>query len=376
MNNIVIMPDSFKGTLSSTDICNLTEKYIHNYFPNCKVTKIPVADGGEGTVQCLLQAKGGESKIIRVKGPFFDEINAAYALLDNKETAIIELASAAGLPMVEDRKNVMDTTTYGVGQLIKDALYEGANKIIIGLGGSCTNDGGCGLAAALGIKFYDESGHTFIPVGRTLKDIVHIDASNCILKKTPAEVIVMCDIDNPLYGLTGAAYIFGPQKGADADQVIYLDAGLRHLAAVILKDLNCRIDEIPGGGAAGGAGAGLVAFAGGKLQMGIDTVLDVVNFNSIAAGADYVITGEGRLDSQSLRGKVIIGIAKRAKMINVPVIAIVGDIGSNIQTAYDMGVTAIFSTNCVAVDFSVAKTRAEADYCTTIDNLLRLVASI
>lgn len=372
MKKAILMPDSFKGTMSSSEICAIMRQRILEYFPDCAVSSIPVADGGEGTVDCFLEAMGGERISVRVKGPFMEDIDSFYGIVQTScKTAVIEMAAAASLPMVSGRENPRVTTTYGVGQLIRHAIENGCKKLIVGLGGSCTNDMGAGAAAGAGAKFFDKSGKEFVPTGATLEQIANIDLSELNILFQGIEVVAMCDIDNPLYGPTGAAYVFAPQKGADADTVKLLDANLVAAADTVKARLGIDVADIPGAGAAGGMGAGMVAFFGARLMPGIETVLDTVDFDRIAADADFIFTGEGKIDSQSLRGKVVIGIAGRAKKLNTPVIAVVGDIGDNMEPAYEMGVSAIFSTNRVAVDFSKAKLRAKSDMSLTMDTVLR-----
>lgn len=376
MRKILLIPDSFKGTMSSSEICQIIESEITKHFPAAEIISIPVADGGEGSVDAFLRAVGGVKRTLNVKGPFFDDMQSFYGLIDEGRTAVIEMSACAGLPLVEDRKNPLETTTFGVGQLMADALDRGCEKIIMGLGGSATNDGGCGAAAALGARFYDKDGEAFVPVGGTLADIAEIDTSGMHPGIKKVEIITMCDIDNPLYGPTGAAHIFGPQKGADAKTVELLDAGLIHLCEAAEKHLDIIPSDTPGAGAAGGMGYGMAVFFGSRLQMGIETVLDTVRFDSLLSDADLVFSGEGKLDTQSLRGKVVIGVARRTKKAGVPLIAVVGDIGENVEPAYDMGVTGIFSTNRVAVDFKQAKARAKSDLALTVDNLLRFIKSM
>jgi len=373
MKKVLLIPDSFKGTMSSAEICDIMERAILENYKDIDIVKIPVADGGEGSVDAFLAAMGGEKVKIKVKGPFFNEIDSFYGIIEGGKTAVIEMAAASGLPLVEGKANPSKTTTYGVGQLMEDALNKGCKKIIMGLGGSSTNDAGCGAAAALGVKFYDKDGKEFIPTGGTLKDVFRIDKSNINPLLKNVEIITMCDIDNPLYGENGAAYIFGPQKGADENMVKELDAGLRHIAGVIEKDMGEKIAGQKGAGAAGGMGAGMVAFFGSKLQMGIETVLDTVKFDELLSDADLVITGEGKIDHQSIRGKVVIGIAKRSKEKNVPLVAIVGDIGNGIDKAYELGVSGIFSINRVAVPYKEAKLRAKEDLYLTVDNLMKFL---
>ncbi|MEL7648949.1 MAG: glycerate kinase [Sedimentibacter sp.] len=376
MNKVVLIPDSFKGTLSSETICSIMADKVKKHFPDCRVVSIPVADGGEGSVDCFLAAVGGEKAAVTVKNPYFEDMQSFYGILKGGDTAVIEMASCAGLPLVEDRKNPLKTTTYGVGQLILAAAEGGCKKIIVGLGGSSTNDGGCGAAAAAGVKFLDRAGNEFIPVGGTLKDIASIDVSQCSKVLENIEIVTMCDIDNPMYGTSGAAYVFGPQKGADKDMVVELDEGLRLLCDVIRKDTGLDLKDVPGGGAAGAMGAGMIAFFGSWLQMGIETVLDTVGFDSVIEHADMIFTGEGKIDTQSLRGKVVIGVARRAKKKNVPVTVIVGGADEGIEEAYDMGVTSIFTINRLPQDFAVSRAKSRENMEATVDNVLRLIRSM
>lgn len=371
MKKFLLIPDSFKGTMSSAEICEIMEKAILKNVPDATVISIPVADGGEGSVDAFLKAVRGEKITARVKGPYYEDMEAFYGLIDNGNTAVIEMAACAGLPLVENNPDPCKTTTYGVGQLMKDAVKRGCKKIIMGLGGSCTNDAGTGAAAALGIVFTDKDGRTFIPVGGTLTNIAHIDMAKLMPELKDIEIVTMCDIDNPLYGENGAASVFGPQKGADPDKVKELDEGLRNLDQVIQADLRLSLSNLKGAGAAGGMGCGMVAFFGSALQMGIETVLDTVKFDELLKDADYVFSGEGKIDTQSLRGKVVLGVAKHTKKAGVPLIAIVGDIGDGIEEAYEKGVSGIFSINRVAAEYKDARKRAKEDLYLTVDNLMR-----
>ena len=375
MKKVILIPDSFKGTLSSGQICRIMEKKVKEYFPKCEAVKVPVADGGEGSVDCFLAAVGGEKKRVMVKGPYMEEMEAFYGILPDG-TAVIEMAACASLPLVEGRQNPEKTTTYGVGQLMLDAAESGCKKIVVGLGGSCTNDAGAGAAAAAGIRFYDASGTAFIPTGGTLKKVVRISLESMDerLKKIP--VVTMCDIDNPMYGKSGAAYIFAPQKGADEDMVRNLDDNLKKFAAVIEKETGKDVSQIPGGGAAGAMGAGMVAFFCSQLQMGIETVLDTINFDEMIKDADMIFTGEGKMDTQSLRGKVVIGVGKRAKEQKIPVTVVAGGAGSGIEDAYDMGISAIFTINRMPEDFSVSRYKSEENMELTMDNIMRFVKAV
>ena len=372
MKKAVLIPDSFKGTVSSARVCELMAERIEKIFPGCTVVSTPVADGGEGSVDAFLTAVGGE-KVVREAGPWIEKCESYYGLIDNGATAVLEMAAAAGLPMVGDRKDPRGTTTYGVGELLADAARSGAKRLVIGLGGSATNDGGCGAAAAAGVSFYNAAGEKFVPTGGTLIDIDRIDMSTRDKAFEAVEIVTMCDIDNPMYGTNGAAYIFGPQKGADPDMVVELDKGLRHLSEVIKRDVGVDVADIPGAGAAGAMGAGMVAFFGSRLQMGIETVLDTVGFDESISDADYIFTGEGKIDSQSLRGKVVIGVARRAVKQNKPVIAIVGGADYDVDAAYGEGVTAIFPINRLPQDFSVIKEHSEENLAFTVENVLRAI---
>ena len=372
----LLIPDSFKGTLSSRQICDLLQEAIKRHFPDAEVVSIPVADGGEGSVDAFLTALGGEKRYRTVKNPFFEDMQAYYGLLDNGQTAVVEMAACAGLPLAEGRRDPRVTTTYGVGQLMLDAAQQGAQRIIVGLGGSATNDGGCGAASAAGVKFYNAQGESFVPTGGTLCDVAELSLSGLSPALQNVAIITMCDIDNPMYGPTGAAYVFAPQKGADPDMVKELDDGLRHLAQRIACTLGRDESHTPGAGAAGAMGMGMLSFFGSKLQMGIQTVLDVVRFEELAADADYIITGEGKLDSQSLRGKVVIGVAQRAKALGKPVLAIVGGVDDEaVQEAFEQGVTAVFPINRLPQDFSVSRYHSEENLSHTADNIMRLLAA-
>ena len=372
MKKFVVIPDSYKGTLSSKQVCSIMQRKIEEHFPSSNVTCIPVADGGEGSVQAFLEAMGGELVKLQVAGPYGEKVDSFYGLLPDG-TAVIEMAAASGLPMVGNNKQAHKTTTYGVGELMLAAAQKGCKRIIMGLGGSATNDGGCGAAAALGVKFYDLAGNSFVPVGETLQDIVSIDVSTLAPEVKVLPIVTMCDIDNPLCGERGAAHVFGPQKGANPEQVQMLDKGLEHLAAVVKKDLGKDILNVPGAGAAGGMGGGMIAFFNSNLQMGIETVLDTVGFDTILEDASVVFTGEGCFDEQSMMGKVICGIIKRAKLKEVPVICVAGSIARIPENAYHRGLTAAFSINQKPLAFSEAAPLSEENLSQTMDNILRLL---
>lgn len=366
---IILAPDSFKGTMSSHTVCNTMKDAILSIVPDSTVVPIPVADGGEGSVDAFLEAVGGEKIDIKVTGPRFEKVDSFYGILPGN-VAIIEMAAAAGLPMMGEQLDVMGATTYGVGELMDDAIARGCKKIILALGGSATNDGACGAAAALGARFFNADGAQFVPTGATLSDIQRIDCSELDVKLWGITVEAMCDIDNPLCGERGAAAVFAPQKGATATDVELLDAGLLHLAQLL--EHRCKVEELAGSGAAGGMGGGSVAFFNAKLRMGIDTVLDTCSFESLLCDADLVLTGEGRLDSQSLGGKVAIGVARRAKKMGVPTVAVVGAIEDPIDAVYAEGVSAVFSINRKAQDFEKSKGNSTENLYRTMCDIIRL----
>ncbi len=373
MTKYLLVPDSFKGTMSSMDVINIMDKTIRKHDKEAHIHSIPVADGGKGSVDAFLYALGGERIEVTVKGPYDHPISSFYGLVDQGKTAVVEMAAAAGLPLVEDNKNPLKTSTYGVGELIVHALEKGVDKIILALGGVPPNDGGCGMASALGVRFLNSLGEVFIPVGGPLKDISKIDLSELDERLQNIQVTTMCDIDNPLYGPNGAAYIFGPQKGATPSTLPLLDDGLRHLAKTVKNDLDLDYAHVPGSGAAGGMGFGSMVFMKAKLQMGIEAVLDAVDFDQLLNQVDYVFTGEGQFDSQSLRGKVVIGVARRAKKKNVPVIALVGQIRGPLDEAYDLGVTSMFSINTKAEDFSVSRFSSKENLENVMENIIKIL---
>lgn len=376
MRKVVLIPDSFKGTMSSAEICQVMAEVICRHLPEAEVVQLPVADGGEGSVDAFLAAIGGQRVTERVTGPFAGElIDAFYARLPDG-TAVVEMAAAAGLPLVDGRPDPALATTAGVGELMLAALRAGARHLIVGAGGSATNDLGLGAAAALGVRFLDAQGAAFVPTGGTIDRIDRIDTSGLDPLVRQARITVMCDIDNPLHGERGAAHVFGPQKGASPDLVADLDRQLARGAELIRRDVGVDIADVPGAGAAGGLAGGLMAFAGAELRQGIDVVLDAVDFEAVLADADLVFTGEGKIDSQSLSGKVVVGVGRRAAPLGVPVVAVVGDIADGFEPVYDEGVSAVFSINNLAIDFARAKMRARQDLALTMDSILRLLAVV
>ena len=373
LKKCIVLSDSFKGTLSSREICRIAKQVFAELAPACTCIALPVADGGEGTVDCFHACCGGRLVTVTVTGPFLTEKRQVrYALLGDG-TAVIECASSAGLPLVQDRKDPLRTTTYGIGEQMAHAQANGAKRIILGLGGSATNDGGCGAAAALGVRFFDENNEEFLPTGGTLCRIRRMDAAGLGLH---IPITVMCDVENPLFGERGAAYVFAPQKGADEPTVKLLDEGLRNFGSVLAETFGKNFAAMCGAGAAGGFGAGAAAFFGGSMQKGIDIVLQQIRFDELLQGCDLVITGEGRLDRQSLNGKVISGVAKHAKARNVPVVAIVGSVGEECSATYAAGISAVFPINRRAQDLRRSRRFSSLNYRRTLADILRLILAI
>ena len=341
----VIAPDSFKGSMTASQFCEAAEQALLERFPGLTVRKIPMADGGEGTVDALVQAAGGKKRSCWVSGPLGDKTMAAYGLLADGKTAVIEMSSAAGLPLVPSwKRDPFAASTWGVGQLITDALDQGCTRFIMGIGGSATNDGGAGMAAALGARLLDETGEPVTPNAAGLLRLHRIDLSALDPRLEKARFQVACDVSNPLCGPLGAAYVFGPQKGAKPEQLPQLDQALRNLGQAILRDLGKDVMEIPGGGAAGGMGAGLIAFLGAELAPGFRIVSQAAGFEQQLAKLkpDVLITGEGRMDGQSVMGKLPVEAAKLAKQYGARTVAIVGSKGEGCEKVKEAGIDAIY----------------------------------
>ena len=376
--HFVVAPDSFKGTIDARRVCEIMKEEILHRFSGVDVFALPMADGGEGTVDAFLQAGAdGTYKTERVTcsvmGPFGRPVEASYAILHGEEgglTAVIETASCAGLPIAYQlgKPDPSVTTTFGVGEQIADAMNRGCRRIIVGLGGSATNDAACGAAAALGVRFLDGGGKAFVPTGGTLSRIMSVSTEQCnpLLRQT--EILCMCDIDNPLFGPRGAAVVFGPQKGADEAMVNQLDQGLRALARL----LDNGNETLEGAGAAGGMGYGLVSFLGARLQSGIETVLDQMNFDTAARGAACIFTGEGRFDSQSVHGKVVSGIGKRAKALDVPVMVVAGCTKNDVtpEELSANNIVGVFATGSGNLPFEVIRRDAEENLRKTMREIL------
>jgi len=330
---IVIAPNAFKGSLSAQDAASAIAEGVRAAAPDAELIVLPIADGGDGTVDAMVAATNGEHRTLRVRGPLGDPVDARYGLIDSSATAVIEMATAAGLALLPpDKRDPRVTTTYGVGELLQHAYDAGARRFIVGIGGSATNDGGAGMAQALGYHLLDGEGHELPPGGLALKRLARIHVGGVHANWKQAEVDVASDVSNPLTGPNGASAVYGPQKGATPEMVTELDAALKRLAEVIRRDLGVDVDQLPGAGAAGGLGGGLVAFAGGRLRPGAEMVMEALKLDDRLQGADLVITGEGRLDSQTARfGKGPAAVARHAKNAGIPVVGIAGSLADETE---------------------------------------------
>lgn len=359
MQKIVIIPDSFKGTISSSEAGKIIQEEARARWPEAEIIRAEVADGGEGSVDAFLSVLPGEKINVEATGPYGEKIQAYYGLFG--KTAVVEMAAAAGLPLVGENLSAGRTTTFGVGELILDALGHGAEEIVLCLGGSATNDGGTGAAAALGVRFLDAEGECFVPVGDTLSRIAKIDMSGRDPRIGRVRITSMCDVNNPLCGENGAAAVYGPQKGATEQDIRHLEKGMQHLAGLVCKTLGKDIRYLEGGGAAGGMGAGAAVFLEADLKSGIEVILDTIHFDQMLESCSLVITGEGKLDGQSAKGKVVSGIAKRTARYGIPLLAIVGAIGDDADEIYETGVSAVFSIIRQPMTFAQIKQRTHSD---------------
>ena len=344
MSKILIASDSFKGAASALEVCNAIEKGINQVCPEAETIKIPMADGGEGTVESLIAATKGKLITKTVTNPLGGRVKAKFGILGDNKTAVIEMAEASGLPLVPvEKRNPLKTTTRGTGELIKSALEKGAKRFIIGIGGSATVDGGAGMAQALGAKLVDKRGKEIGFGGGSLSNLFKIDTSSMDERIKACDFEVACDVNNPLCGTNGAAYVYGAQKGAAKTQIPVLDRALSHFAYVIRRDIGVEVENLPGAGAAGGLGAGLVAFLGARLKSGIELVIEASGIEKHIQNADLVITGEGKIDGQTIFGKTPIGVAKLAKKYGKPVIAVCGMVDEGYEEVYKNGIDAIIT---------------------------------
>ncbi len=341
---IVIAPNAFKGSMTAGEAAAAMAAGVESVLAVVDIVKVPVADGGDGLVEIAIDTLKGERRRMLVTGPCFDLVDAGFCFVPELDFVAVEMALASGLVQVPaDCRDPARTTSFGTGELILAALDLRAGKIGIGIGGSATNDGGIGVAAALGVRFLDSDGKEVKPIGTSLSDIVHIDISGLDPRIKNTVIEAVCDVDNPLLGEQGAARVYAPQKGATPEQVEILEAGLSNLASVIENDLGTEIRELAGGGAGGGMGAGLHAFLGAKLRPGTEMVLDLVGLDEKMSGADLVLTGEGQIDFQTAFGKAPAGVAALAKKKKIPCVAIAGSVGDNLGDLHNMGITAVFS---------------------------------
>lgn len=340
---VVIAPDSFKESMSAKEVCDCAERGILSIFPEWEIVKVPMADGGEGTLESLIDATNGKIYNEETLNPIGEKIISRYGILGDKNIAIIEMASTSGIELIpKEKRDPYITTTYGTGQLMLKALDHDVERIILGIGGSATTDGGAGMLHALGAKLMDENGREIGFGGFELGKLAKIDFSNLDERLRKVEILVACDVSNPLTGKNGSAYVFGPQKGATPQMVEVLDNNLLHYSKIVKRDLNMEINNVPGAGAAGGLGAGLLTL-GGILKKGVEIVIDTVDLEEKLKDADLVITGEGGMDKQTIYGKTPFGVAELAKKYNIPVIGIAGNLGNGYEILYDNGFDAIFS---------------------------------
>ena len=343
---ILIAPDSFKNALSAMGVAKYIKVGLLKAMPHAEIDLLPMADGGEGTVEAVIDATGGRIITIGVNDPLMRQVESSFGITGNGITAVIEMASASGIQLVtSEEANPWITTTYGTGELIRAALNEGCREFLLGIGGSATNDCGMGMATALGIRFLDTSGNPVSQGGGSLDKVATIDISGLDTRISESKIRIACDVDNPLTGPTGASFVYGPQKGADVEMVNKLDNNLSHFAKLIQKQLGKEVENIPGAGAAGGLGAGLIAFLDAELVQGVSVIAGITGLEESVVKADLVITGEGKIDSQTQYGKTAWGVAQTAKKHNKPVIALVGTIGEGVEALFDKGFDSIISIN-------------------------------
>ncbi|WP_067516620.1 glycerate kinase family protein [Endozoicomonas ascidiicola] len=367
---IIIAPDSFKECLIAAQVANAIETGIRQAIPDAHCVKVPVADGGEGTLQSLVDATGGQLIDALVTGPMGEPVTAAFGILGDGKTAVIEMARASGIELVPpEHRNPMMSTTRGTGELILQALNHSIDKIIVGIGGSATNDGGAGMIQALGVKLLDDQGVELPCGGAALSQLATIDISAIDERLKSIKFIAACDVDNPLTGENGAPAVFGPQKGATPEMIQLLDQALHHYANRIKQDIGADVEHTAGAGAAGGMGAALLAFLNAELKPGIDIVMEAVDLAAKMEDADLVITGEGRIDGQTAQGKTPVGVARMAKEFNLPVIALCGSVGADAEAVYDCGIDALFPIVHGAVPLTEALENGENNLIRSARNL-------
>lgn len=377
--NILVAPDSFKGSLTAKRFCDIVEEAAYSTDISFKVTKVPLADGGEGTVEALVLNTGGKIYNKTVTGPLGDPVKAYFGVLGSGETAVIEMASASGLPLVpQDKRNPMITTTYGTGELIKNALDLGCKTIIMGIGGSATNDAGAGMLQALGFDLLDKEGKQIERGAKGLLSLHKIGKQNCDPRLKNVEFLVACDVNNPLYGPNGASYVYGPQKGATKEMLPVMDKALVNFNETVKKYLKIDVSQVPGAGAAGGLGAGLMAFLNAKLRPGFEIVSEIIGLEKLIASGDFklVITGEGQMNYQTVNGKLPVGVAGLAKKFGIPVIALVGSVGEGVEKVYSTGIDSVISIINKPMSLSEAMKDAEKLLYDSAKQVLRMVGVI
>ncbi|PEB50418.1 glycerate 2-kinase [Bacillus pseudomycoides] len=367
---VVIASDSYKESLRAIEVCKAIEMGFSEVFPEAKYVTAPIGDGGEGTVQSLVDATGGKVISLDVTGPLGEEVEAFYGISQDKRTAFIEMAAASGLHHIPiEKRNPLITTTRGTGELILHALDQGVQHIILGLGGSATNDGGAGMLSALGAKFLNENGEVMEPVGGNLHSIATFNLSELDSRFVHVKLEAACDVDNPLIGPKGASFVFAKQKGANVEMMKELEENLKHYAHILKEHFHVDVAEVPGAGAAGGVGAAVVAVLKGQLRKGIEIVLDYIGFDKHIEGADLVLTGEGRIDEQTAYGKAPVGVARRAKQHHIPVIAIGGSVLLNHIPIYKEGIDAVFGVTASPMTLEEAYRSAEENIKMTARNI-------
>ena len=373
---IVIAPQAFKGSISALRAAEMMAEGVRRVLPDARTELVPVADGGDGTLETLVEASGGQIRSSQVVGPLGETRPAVWGAMGDGRTAVIEMARTSGLALVavEDR-NPLVATTYGLGQAIRDALDSGFRRFILGIGGSATNDAGAGMAQALGARLLDANGDDLPHGGAALADLHRIDLSGLDPRVAGSDIAVACDVTNPLTGPEGASAVYGPQKGATPEMVALLDAALAHLAAVVRRDLGVEIDAVPGAGAAGGLGGGMIGFLGGHLEAGVDIVLETVGLDSRLEGARLVITGEGSVDYQTVYNKAPIGVARLAKARGIPVVAIAGSLGERYKDVHDHGIDAVLAITSRPMTLEEASAQVEALVADAAEQAIRMMAA-
>ncbi len=371
---VVIAPQTFKGSISALDVAKAMSEGVKRVVPDAETVLVPVADGGDGTLETLVEGSGGEIREVEVTGPLGERRRALWGAMGDGSTAVIEMARTSGLALVPtDRRNPLITTTFGLGEAIRHALDSGFRRFIVGIGGSATNDAGAGMAQALGVRLLDGGGSDLPFGGAALANLDSIDISGLDERAAESQFMVACDVNNPLTGPTGASAIYGPQKGATPDMVKQLDAALRHFAQVVKRDIGAEINDVPGAGAAGGLGGGFIAFLKGKLRPGVDIILDAVGLNERLKGADLVITGEGAVDHSTIYNKAPVGVAARAKAQGIPVIAIAGSLGAGFHDVHHHGIDATTSILCAPMSLDDASRRAAELVADAVEEALRFM---